>query len=344
MNQQFLAYGAQNRQAALIQLRQESEMVNQEIAQYDQQLNALNYPGAGGLVQQQKNQLSQQRNQLVTAHNQMVNQINTLQELAKNPDQDPSLQLNAEVAQSREKYMQAVLDLRKSVDDITAKYEGWPRILMSPRRWRRFHVDQDQAQTGPVEGTSGSDQGAGEGREIGTQREHPAAQGGRRFPSLRDFEQDSREDDLRHGCQLHDHLGRAGQEDRLEAGADDAPIELTTADGTVIKTRKMTILSMRVGKFTIANVECAVMPDNKGDVDPLLGQSFLKHFKVDFSPETGKLSLKRIDTEEAGSSSLDGTASTRPASRAASKSHRTRPQPKATTKAKTKARREGSPT
>ena len=111
----------------------------------------------------------------------------------------------------------------------------------------------------------------------------------------------------------------------------------------MIKTRKMTILSMRVGKFTIANVECAVMPDNKGDVDPLLGQSFLKHFKVDFSPETGKLSLKRIDTEEAGSSSLDGTASTRPASRAASKSHRTRPQPKATTKAKTKPR-EGSPT
>jgi DNA mismatch repair ATPase MutS len=31
--------------------------------------------------------------------------------------------LNAAVAQSREKYMQAVLDLRKSVDDLTAKYD-----------------------------------------------------------------------------------------------------------------------------------------------------------------------------------------------------------------------------
>ena len=42
------------------------------------------------------------------------------------------------------------------------------------------------------------------------------------------------------------------------------------------------------------------MPAEKGDVDPLLGQPFFKHFKVDFSPEAGRLTLKRLETTESG--------------------------------------------
>ena len=50
MGQQELAFGAQNRQAALLQLREQNELLSQQIGQLDQQLEALNYPGAGGLV------------------------------------------------------------------------------------------------------------------------------------------------------------------------------------------------------------------------------------------------------------------------------------------------------
>ena len=49
--------------------------------------------------------------------------LNALQEQSKEQGPEQKLQLNAEVAQSREKYMQAVLDLRKSVDELTAKYD-----------------------------------------------------------------------------------------------------------------------------------------------------------------------------------------------------------------------------
>ena len=69
----------------------------------------------------------------------------------------------------------------------------------------------------------------------------------------------------------------------LKPKPSDPTVRLTTADGTVIEAKQLFIPSVRVGKFTVQNVECAVMPAEKGNVDPLLGQTFFKHFKVEYS-------------------------------------------------------------
>ena len=76
----------------------------------------------------------------------------------------------------------------------------------------------------------------------------------------------------------------------------DPTIEMHIADGSVVKAKKMTIPSPRVGKFTLTDVDCVVMPPNKQDVPSLLGQSFLSHFthKVD----AGRLILTRIEPDE----------------------------------------------
>jgi len=84
--------------------------------------------------------------------------------------------------------------------------------------------------------------------------------------------------------------------------AGESAIQLRTADGTVVDGKLGIIPSVRVGKFTIANVECAIMPAEKGEIDPLLGQTFLKNFQVEYHPEAGKLTLKRVET---GSSETD---------------------------------------
>ena len=42
------------------------------------------------------------------------------------------------------------------------------------------------------------------------------------------------------------------------------------------------------------------MPAEKGEVDPLLGQTFFKHFKVEYSTGARKLSLKKLDTTGVG--------------------------------------------
>ncbi len=342
MNQQMLAYGAQNRQAALVELRAESAALNQSIAAMDAQLNSLVEPPGGNIfVQQQRQQLSQERNQLVAAHNQVVNQLNSLQEQAQNKDQDqdPRLQLNAEVAQSREKYMQAVLDLRKSVDEVMAKYND---LAKNPEVAKALAAlsgsSKNKHKLGPskalldaiklLKRTEGTVQSANVSlhKEDGVFHLYATLN---KVPTKMVFDT---------GAGLTTISSVLAKKIGLKPRPNDAPIKLKTADGTVVDGKQMTIPSVRVGKFTIANVECAVMPADKGDVDPLLGQSFLKHFKVDFSPETGKLSLKRVDTAEADSSSLNGPEPTRPASKAATKARRSHAQPKATVKTKRGAR------
>ena len=54
---------------------------------------------------------------------------------------------------------------------------------------------------------------------------------------------------------------------------------------------------MRVGRFTVKNVPCAILPGG-AKVDPLLGGSFLQFFTYKYTPATDKLVLTEIQTEE----------------------------------------------
>ena len=85
----------------------------------------------------------------------------------------------------------------------------------------------------------------------------------------------------------------------LQPRESDRPVELHVADGGVIKAQLMTIPSMRVGKFTVDNVTCAVMPPGKNEIPLLLGQSFHRHFTYKFTPDSGQLVLSRVDAIEA---------------------------------------------
>ena len=84
----------------------------------------------------------------------------------------------------------------------------------------------------------------------------------------------------------------------LKPQPSDKKVELHVADGGVITANLMTIPSMRVGKFTVNNIACAVMPPDKADIPLLLGQSFHRHFTYKFTPESGRLLLSRVETIE----------------------------------------------
>jgi hypothetical protein len=89
------------------------------------------------------------------------------------------------------------------------------------------------------------------------------------------------------------------------------------------------------------------MPEAKGDVEPLLGQSFFKHFKVEYSPEGRTLKLKRLETaasDGATASAADPDAS-EPASKATAKVRRpSTHQSRASTKSRRQARSRSQPT
>ncbi|MGA8349573.1 MAG: TIGR02281 family clan AA aspartic protease, partial [Isosphaeraceae bacterium] len=338
MSQQELEFGAQNRQDALLQLRERSAVLDQSIAEFDVQLDALVAPpGGNNFVQQQRNLLSQQRNLLVAEHNQVVNQLNTLQEQQnKDQGQDQKLQLNAEVAQSREKYMQAVLDLRKSVDALTAKYD---ELAKNPEATKALEALSASTKSKQRLGPSAKIRDAIkllEKAERSVQSEtielHRENGVFRVYSSLGKVPTKMIFDT---GASLTTISAKLASRIGLKLKTGDPTVQLTTADGTVVEAKRLVIPSVRVGKFTVQNVECAVMPAEKGDVDPLLGQTFFKHFKVEFSAEAGRLSLKKLDTDGDGAETKTvADAETKTSAKATTKGRRAVRPPRAAVKSK----------
>jgi len=244
--------------------------------------------------------------------------------------------LNAEVAQSREKYMQAVLDLRKSVDELTAKYDGLSKNPEITKALEALSASTKSKQRlGPsakireaiklLEKAEGSVQS----ETIELHREHGvdhvyASLG--KVPTKMIFDT---------GASLTTISAKLAGRIGLKPKTGDPTVRLTTADGTVVEARRLVIPSVRVGKFTIQNVECAVMPAEKGDVDPLLGQTFFKHFKVEYSAEARKLSLKKLDTTGDGDETKSvADADAKPSAKATTKGRRTVRPPRTTARSK----------
>ncbi len=337
MRQQELEMGAQGRNSDIQDLREQSNILSQQIAAINQQLNDLVAPpGGNNFVNQQRNQLSQQNNILVVQRDQVVNMLNALQEQNKDQGQDQKLQLNAEVAQSREKYMQAVLDLRKSVDELTAKYG---ELAKNPEVTKALEALSASTKSKQRLGPSAKIRDAikllekaersVQSETIELHREngvfHVYASLGK-VPTKMIFDT---------GASLTTISAKLASRIGLKLKTGDPTVQLTTADGTVVEAKRLVIPSVRVGKFTVQNVECAVMPAGKGDVAPLLGQTFFKHFKVEFSAEACRLSLKKLDTDGDGAETKTvADAETKTSAKATTKGRRAVRPPRAAVKSK----------
>jgi clan AA aspartic protease (TIGR02281 family) len=80
----------------------------------------------------------------------------------------------------------------------------------------------------------------------------------------------------------------------LKPSDKDPRITLTLADGREIDGRLMKLSSVRIGKFQVDNVECAVLGDEAVAAEPLLGMSFLEHFKFEIDSSAKKLTMVKV--------------------------------------------------
>jgi clan AA aspartic protease (TIGR02281 family) len=103
----------------------------------------------------------------------------------------------------------------------------------------------------------------------------------------------------------------------LRPGKDDPVVQCHVADGSVVEARQMTIASVRVGKFTVKDVSCVVMPAEKANVPPLLGQSFQRNFTFKFNADAAQLTLSRVETPEATKPAPRTKGTTKPAGKRA---------------------------
>ncbi|MCU0880925.1 MAG: retroviral-like aspartic protease family protein, partial [Pirellulaceae bacterium] len=79
----------------------------------------------------------------------------------------------------------------------------------------------------------------------------------------------------------------------LRPTSKDEEIILQLADGR-IRGHKMTIPSVRVGKFTVEMVECAVLGEEAINAEPLLGMSSLENFKFEIDAGSRKLTMVKV--------------------------------------------------
>jgi clan AA aspartic protease (TIGR02281 family) len=336
--QQAFEYGSQERQAQVMQLREQSNLFNQQLAEVNQQLASL--AGAGGnFVAQQRAQLGRQNNILVAQLNQVRNQLQAFQDQSKDQEKDTKLQLNAEVAKTREKYMEAILELRKAVDEITAKYDELKNNEEVTKALASLSAStKSQHRLGPSKALNDAikllkrSEGSVQSESIELHREngvfHVMAMMNGKVPVRMVFDT---------GAGLTTISAKLAKEIGLKPSPTDSPVELTVADGTRVQGRKMTIPLVRVGKTTVKNVECAVMPESKRDVDPLLGQSFFKNLTIEFNQDTGRLKISKVDTAAGPEAAAQSDANDSP--KAAAKTKRTARQPKTASKGKRATRK-----
>jgi aspartyl protease family protein len=100
----------------------------------------------------------------------------------------------------------------------------------------------------------------------------------------------------------------------LKPGPDDRVLKLSLADGRVVEGRLMKLDSVRVGHFTVEDVECTILPADVKEADNLLGGSFLSNFVYRMDMTAGVLYMSALGggpgkvTADAGAAAKPGAS------------------------------------
>ena len=223
--QQALEMGNQNPQVFIDNYRQQIDWCDQRISEIDRSLTNLGPSGGNQAATVWRNMLIQERNALVAEQRRLSALIRNLAD-QRGQFQDVKQQFNAEVARQRESYMQAISGLRKSVDEIMAKYtelSGTEEISEGPQG--SFRIVQEHAEAWPIERAHDRHQVAGKIRGLGSHRDRRAAPRKRRRPCRCDGQrQGTGQDGLRHRRRADDLVGRARLEVRPQADRPHGPV------------------------------------------------------------------------------------------------------------------------
>lgn len=84
----------------------------------------------------------------------------------------------------------------------------------------------------------------------------------------------------------------------IEFGTEGEPVEVGLADGRKVPGTRIKLDSVRVGKFTVEDVECCVLGAEAPDAPGLLGMSFLGQFKFEVDAQQCVLKLVQVESGE----------------------------------------------
>jgi clan AA aspartic protease (TIGR02281 family) len=301
--QNFFEMGVRNRKAFEEQLIRQRAFLNSQLAEVDQQTPSLNVARFNEAVNAARNELVDQHNRLAA----MINESNDRLRLLHQQGDDSELkqQVAQEVARYREAYMQTIVDTRQLIDEARESYEILAKDLGVTQAIRKMNeTAKPQLKLGPSrEFLANVANFEKIERSVLTEKVELRKQGGVFWVDVTFNGKITKPMVFDTGASFSTLSSSLAAEIGLRPKPSDPTIKCQTADGSIVEAKQMTIGSMRVGKFTVKDVLCAVMPPGKGDVDPLLGQSFHRHFTYNFTPDSGRLTLSQVDEGDQGKSS-----------------------------------------
>lgn len=271
--EKFLA----NTQRTLTQLKQQHVVMSAQLARIDPNNIALNNKLVGAL------------NATKGQHDLYEQQQEKLEEQLKNS--------RAKANEAREAYIQFVLDTRKLADRIDADYQAKPN---------------DPAVKSAIDAFNKA-----AGKQLALTPTNALAANLRKLQQLEDTVLSEAIELTVEGGTLKVNVvvgGKHQQEMVVDSGASlislpldiaarfglrpsekDPKIILQLADGREILGHKMTLPSVRVGKFTVEGVECAVLGPEATNAEPLLGMSFLGNFKFELDAAARTLTMVKVE-------------------------------------------------
>jgi clan AA aspartic protease (TIGR02281 family) len=306
--QQALEMGNQNPQTLIDGYREQIDLLSQRIAAYDQELAKLGPPGGNLAAAGYYNILVQERNGVIGEQRRLSNMITTLAN-QRGQFQEMRTQFNAEVARVRESYLQAVSDLKKSMDEITAKYAELAGKAEVAKALKDLSASTKSTQKlGPSKELAAAIkwvaklEGSVQSETVELHREngvdHIEVMLNGKGPFRMVFDTGAGPTTLPAGIASQLGLKPTGR-----------TVTLVVADGSKVSAREMVLRTVRIGRLNVQDVTCVVMPKEKGDVAPLLGQSILQRFDFKYTQGSGRLVLTKVEPDEpAGTTGKSSTA------------------------------------
>lgn len=234
-------------------------------------------------------------NRLVGALRALDGQMELLQEQQTQKEEQQKT-YRAKTNTTREAYVQLILDMRKKVDVILAHYEtqsqlpevqeflvalervGGKKYELGPSQQFKTNVTKLKA----LEDTVLSD--SIPLREEGRTFSLPVVLNGKHTHEMI----------LDSGASIVSLPLKLAEEVGLHPTDKDQKILLSLADGRQIEGWKMKLTSVRVGKFTVDNVDCAVLSADAVAAEPLLGMAFLGNFKFEIDASAKTLTMVKV--------------------------------------------------
>lgn len=240
----------------------------------------------------QANRLAQQINQLVALLNAAPGQLEQADRSLK--------EVRTAAARQREEFIQYVLNLRQQLNQLDARYRQLATDPEVKKVLDQAAQEGKKLALGPMKSTADAIRKL-ESSVITDAVPIHKEPGGTWAVFVSINEQPALALGIDTGASLVVLPYKVAETVGLSINSDSPTIKLQLADGeTTIEAQLATAKTVRLGRFSLKNVQCAVLPGNLPNAPALLGMTFLGQFNFKIDKEQSKLVLSAVGA--AGSS------------------------------------------